>query len=347
MFEHKPLYFTRTLPEGIVNGYEVDPSIQLILHEAEKLGMSWEIVTDTDVIELTHQGITRSFRNRAPSTSFSPAAKICQNKQTTRVILKRAGLSVVPGLIIYKDDSDQRIESMWEALQKPLVLKPSHGTHGDGIEIGLEDFSSCLEKIRHYFKSPLYEGGMVLEEMFVGNEYRVMATRDKVIGVMERIPAYVVGDGMLTVQQLIEKENTNPLRNISVLLYPHIKLDETSYKLLEEQSLSLDAIPTKDQHVTLKRVSNVMAGGVAIDRTDEVHSSVKELALKAIQAIPGLSWAGIDFMTKDATLPQSPESYTIIEINPAPEFDMHDIPMQGKSREVAKEFLYLMFPELK
>jgi D-alanine-D-alanine ligase-like ATP-grasp enzyme len=56
--------------------------------------------------------------------------------------------------------------------------------------------------------------------------------------------------------------------------------------------------------------------------------------------------AGIDFMTADITQPQTQDSYKIIEINAAPEFDIHDIPMYGKKRNIAQNFLYTLFPDL-
>jgi hypothetical protein len=66
-----------------------------------------------------------------------------------------------------------------------------------------------------------------------------------------------------------------------------------------------------------------------------------------VRAIPGLSFAGIDFMTTDITQPQTEDSYVIIEVNTSPGFDIHDSPYVGKNRHSALEFLYLMLPELK
>lgn len=346
MFRSRPLYYTRSLPEGIIQKEEVSISTQLILHEAEKMGIKWEIISDTDVIELTYQSIVRSFRSRMPFATSYFGAKVCNDKQLAKMLLNRAGLKTVPGFAIYENDSDDRIVSMWTSLKKPLVLKPAQGSYGGGVEIGLMQVSQCLEKIHEYFKKPLFEGGLILEEMFVGSEYRILATKEKVVAVMERVPAHVIGDGDHTVEELIEIENKNPLRNISETLYPHISLDHTSHELLTQQHLTPTSIPSKGQLVRLKKVSNIKAGGIAIDRTDIIHPSVKELALQTVNAIPGLGWVGIDFMTTDIQQPQTEQGYIIIEMNCAAEFDMHDIPMQGIPRGAAKEFLYLMFPEL-
>ena len=347
MSTHSPIYFIRSLPEGIAQHEEVSISIKRILEEAEKLGITWEILPDTDTIRLTHKDNVQIFRDRVPSTTTYIADQICYDKQLCKIILKKAGLEVIPGFFICREDTDVWIRSMWDALQKPVVLKPNKGSRGKGVIMNITDFSECLENIHKYFKSPLYTGGLILEEMFVGTEYRIIATPEKVVAVMERIPAHVIGDGEHTIEQLIEIENKNPMRNISHIIYPLLALNDTSYKLLAEQKLNSKSVPEKGQHVALQIISNIMAGGVAIDRTDEIHESVKRIAVEAVRAIPGLSWTGIDFITKDIYGPQSKGSYAIIEMNSAPEFDMHDMPMQGKPRDVTREFLFLMFPELR
>lgn len=341
------LHFIRSLPEGLVQHEEVSISVKRILEEAENLGITWELVPDTDSIRLTYKGNVQIFRDCVPSTTSYIADQICYDKQLCKVILKQAEIEVAPGVLIYKEDSEKRIKSMWDSLQKPLVLKPIKGSHGKGVVMGLTEFSECIDNIREYFKAPLYEGGLILEEIFVGKEYRIIATPEKLLAVMERIPAHIIGDGEHTIEQLIEIENENPMRNISQIIYPHLVLNDTSHKLLATQKLTPQSVPDKGQYVALQIISNIMAGGVAVDRTDEVHESVKRIAVEAVRAIPGLSWTGIDFMTTDIHGPQSKGNYTIIEMNSSPEFDMHDMPMQGKPRGVTKEFLYTMFPELR
>ena len=125
-----------------------------------------------------------------------------------------------------------------------------------------------------------------------------------------------------------------------------IEIDTDLYENLAKQNLTLDSIPAAGQHVQLRSVSNIMQGGDSIDMTDLVDPSVKEIALRAINAVPGLGFAGVDFMTKDITQPQSEGTYIIIEINSSPGLCIHEHPYEGKRRFTDREFLYVMFPEL-
>ena len=341
-----PEYHYRQLPNRKAPYEFVDSATRLILQEAEKNDIHFEIIDESDVIVLSKDEKIVYIRSRQPATTSSLAEKICRNKTSTKTFLRRAGISVTKGFTILKDDSDEDIVSAWEALQKPIVFKPTHGSHGDAIVTGISSLEECKNLISKYFEKPAYVGGILLEEMFVGNECRIIATRDKVVAAMERVPAYVTGNGKSSIRDLIDQENALPARNIAPDIYPHIAIDDDLNRNIKHVGMNLDSIPKNDERVVLRTVSNVMAGGIAIDRTDDLHPSVIELALQTVRAIPGLSWAGIDFMSTDLFSQQTDSSYCIIEVGTMPEFDMHDVPMQGKSRGVAKEFLKLMFPEL-
>ncbi len=346
MFTVKPLFFTRSTPQGPKPITHLDAAMQMVIEEAERHGMTWELLNDTDVVKVTHQGKTEYFRNRAPSTTRVPATKICQNKAATSAFLRAANVNVVRGLTVLATDSKEYLQEVWDSLHKPLVIKPTQGMHGDAVHVGITTPEEYFSLIQSYFISPLYTGGLIIEEMFEGKEYRIIVTQEKIVAVMERIPAFVTGDGEHTIEELIAQKNALPIRNVSQDIYPHIKIDDDLLATLKRQEKQMNTVPNKDEIVHLRRVSNVMAGGETVDRTDEIHSSVAEIAMKTIQAIPGLSWAGIDFMTTDLFSQQNENSYRIIEVNAAPEFDMHELPMQGKARPVSYEFLRLMFPGL-
>ncbi|MGG0815607.1 hypothetical protein ABE142_23525 [Paenibacillus alvei] len=45
-----------------------------------------------------------------------------------------------------------------------------------------------------------------------GKEYRFLVTGDEVVGILHRVPANVVGDGIHTIEPLVHKKNKDPLR---------------------------------------------------------------------------------------------------------------------------------------
>lgn len=344
-FTRKELYYTRRTPAGLVQGERLSIETEIIVRAAEEMGLSWKPIENTQLIELSDGTTTQIFRRRMPaSTSFMGSA-VCKDKNATRELLQKAGLSVTPGFFITKADPESYYTTVFEALKKPVVAKVSQGTHGDGVFVGITSLEDFIQKVRSLLQQIVEATEVVLaEEQFAGKEYRIVVTRDKVLGIMHRVPCNVIGDGTHTIAELIAQKNTDPMRNIEHWLYPHIEIDPEMIEIMESQGLNESSVVPRDHQVFLRKVSNIMAGGDAVDYTDLAHPSVFEIAQKAIQAIPGLSWTGIDFMTTDITKQQDSSTYTIIEMNGSPEFAMHDIPMIGKKRGLAEAFVRLLFP---
>ena len=343
--------YSYTTPSGNRTGDVITHSTKLVLLEAEKLGVSWKALPNSKVIELTWNNQTTYFHIQIPFSTHELGEHICNDKPTTAMFLAKAGLSVPKGYFISPEDPESLHQEIFEALSKPLVVKPTNGNQGDNITIGintLPDLTKALHKAFSYNKE--INQGAIIEEFFKGKEYRILATQEKVIGIIHRVPANVVGDGTHSIAELIELKNQDPRRGTShsdgeALM--QITVDQAVERNLAQQNLTIDSIIPKGQQIFLRKMSNMSKGGDTYDVTDTADESVCKLAVTAMKAIPGLALAGIDFMTTDLTQPQTADSYRIIEINASPGFDLHDCPYEGKNRHAAREFLYLLFPELR
>ena len=62
-----------------------------------------------------------------------------------------------------------------------------------------------------------------------------------------------------------------------------------------------------------------------------------------MSSLPNLPFAEIDFMTKDLTAEQTPNIYSIVEVNANPMIDIHWQPYEGISRNVALEIWKELF----
>ena len=66
--------------------------------------------------------------------------------------------------------------------------------------------------------------------------------------------------------------------------------------------------------------------------------------MKVLKAIPGMPYAGIDFMTKKPLSEKHDEwDYAIIEVNNMPGVKLHFFPQIGKSRNCAAAILDMLF----
>ncbi len=329
---------------------EVIPlSTKLILEQAEALGVTWKSIPGTRILELTYNNTKKYFRYQISSETTDVGFSACLDKGTTNSLLRDAGVHVANGFKIERTDSEAYWMEVFEALQKPVVVKPSHGLQGKAIMMNVSDETRYRAAIKQAMEfSTEDDSGVIVEEQFSGKEYRVLTTREKVVGIIHRIPANVKGDGVSTVQQLIDAKNSDPRRGktLDFALFI-IEIDADLLENLKKQNLTLESVPTARQHVQLRSVSNIMQGGDSIDMTDLVHPSVKEIAVQAVNAIPGLGFAGVDFMSTDITTAQTPDTYIIVEINSSPGLCIHEFPYEGQRRYTDREFVYVMFPELK
>lgn len=322
----------------------------MVIEEAKKYGITWSIIPGTQIITLEHNGKKQTYYHQVPSSTSALALYSTNNKPITSRILQAAGVSVPHGFRVKAKYGTEYAREVFDFLKKPLVVKPSNGALGDNITINISNYPQYLSALELAFSfSKAKESVAVVEEMFVGNEYRILATQEKVIGVLKRVPAHVIGDGTQSIAALIKRKNQEKIRSSDDISRSHLKIrvDAKLKENLAELDLNLKSVPQKNEVITLRKVSNISQGGDAIDVTDSIHKSVEKVALRAMRAIPGLSFAGIDFMTQDITLAQTADSYVIIEINETPGFDIHDYPYEGKNRHAAREFLYLLFPELR
>ncbi|MEK6938693.1 MAG: ATP-grasp domain-containing protein [Nanoarchaeota archaeon] len=316
----------------------------LIIDEAIRRGIKAQFVLGK-YLELKFNGRKALF-NLADNTSLSYLAeRISASKSETKEFLKREGIAVPEGRKFDVKEIGGILEYA-ERLQEPLVVKPDNGSEGKGVYCGVkqEDIISVTKEIARNFKS------LVVERQISGNEYRLLATIDNYIAVIMRRPASVLGDSQKSLQELIEEKNVGrQSKSAKPLTCPFIKIevDDVVQKYLIRKGLSLGYIPLENERVYLRENSNISTGGDAIELTDKIHPSVREIAFKALKAIPGMTYAGIDLITSDITQDIKQNGYAILELNNKPGIWPLHYPYIGKPQNVAGALINLVFPETK
>lgn len=321
----------------------------LLAKEAIKRGIRVEHINyyqeEMAFLELSYNKHFEYISGQISSKASAAAIYAENNKMVAKSLLSRKKISVAKGMLFNKNKINKAYEFIKE-IEYPVVIKPFDGTHGDLVFIGLKKKKDCEEAIKKIIKKSNY---VLVEKEFKGEEFRFIASRDKVFAVTNRDPANIVGDGINNIKQLIKIKNSNPLRgekNEKPLT--KIKIDSITKQNLDEQKIRLDYIPNKEEKIYLRKESNISTGGDSIDVTDQVHLELKKIAVRAVCAIPGLDYAGVDLMSnQDISKKPTKGSYIIVEINSSPGIYPQHFPFKGKSRDVAKEIIDMLFPETK
>ncbi|MCA2554144.1 MAG: cyanophycin synthetase [Microcystis sp. M04BS1] len=325
----------------LCNNAALGPSTETIVKEAQARNIPWLLLSARAMVQLGY-GVHQK-RIQATLSSFSGilAVELACDKEGTKTILKDGGIPVPRGTVIqYLDELSAAIE---EVGGFPIVIKPLDGNHGRGISIDVKnqqeaeeayDLASAASKTR----------SVIVERYYKGTDHRILVINGKVAAVAERIPAHVVGDGRSTVEELIDITNRDPNRgdgHANVLT--KITIDKTALNVLEKQGYELTSILAHGEIAYLRATANLSTGGIAVDRTDEIHPENVWIAQRVAKLI-GLDIAGIDVVTEDIRKPLKEVDGVIVEVNAAPGFRMHVAPSRGLPRNIAAPVIDMLFP---
>ncbi|WP_051189186.1 acylphosphatase [Halalkalibacillus halophilus] len=282
--------------------------------------------------EKTHH-FSLSMGDRVTDEAFD----ICANKEYTKQYLEREDVPVPKGRMFEKDVSLEEIKSYAEQIGFPLVVKPTDGNAGKGVFANIEGLEE-LANIVDYVRNDLEFNDIIVETYVAGDEFRIVVIEDQVLGAMKRRPASVVGDGKHTITQLIRMQNE--IRKMNPHLTSRlIKVDREVLDLLKRSGHTLKSVPEEGERIYLREKSNLSAGGEAIDVTDELTDELKQIAIDAGKAIPGLTHYGVDMIVN-----QEKNTGVILEVNARPGLGGHLFPMEGTPRDLAKDIITYYFP---
>ncbi|MBW4550879.1 MAG: cyanophycin synthetase [Aphanocapsa sp. GSE-SYN-MK-11-07L] len=315
------------------------PSTEAIVKEAEARGIPWLELSSRAIIQLGYGANQRRIQATLSDRTGVLAVELAGDKEGTKQMLADAGIPVPKGTIVsYLDDLEHAIADIGGY---PVVIKPLNGNHGRGITIGVEDWEVAEQA---YDSASAVSKDVIVEHYHPGSDHRVLVVNGKVVAVAERVPAHVVGDGRSTIEELIEITNQDPQRgegHANVLT--KIDINHTTWQLLDQQGHTLDSVLSAGEVCYLRGTANLSTGGIAVDRTDDIHPENVWIAQRAAQVI-GLDIAGIDVVTPDITQPMTEVGGVIVEINAAPGFRMHTSPSRGIARNVAEPVIDMLFP---
>lgn len=334
--------------------YDLQSDLQEMrfMREQERLGPSTGSIVDEAVardipyIRLNKQSLVQlgygknqvRFRATMTDKTSSIAVDLASNKDETKRMLQDAAIPVAAGMCITD------IAEVEEAISKigfPLVFKPLDGNHGKGASINVKTKEEALSAFEHAKK---YSRKIIVEKFIVGNDFRILVINHRFIAAALREPAHVVGDGVSSIQQLIDWENLDPRRGYGhENVLTEISIDRETTEQLEKQNYTLKSVLEKDVICYLKGTANLSTGGTSKDVTHIVHPS-NIFIFERISRVIGLDICGVDIMATNLNEPLETSGGVVLEVNAAPGFRMHLAPAEGLGRNVAAPVIDMLYP---
>lgn len=303
---------------------------RLIIAEFKKMGYPANFIKNIVVANVDGKKIY--FHQTKTSMASSLGCIILGNKDLAREFFNESGISIAKGKLFSRKQKEQA-ESFALNLSS-AVVKPVDGGKGKGVTVGVKnkrEFARAWSAAKKTTKR-----GILIEEQFIGGiEARYFVIGGKCAAVAKRVPPHVLGNGLDTIEKLLERKNEERSRN------PHlrnrlIKVDEHRSLILKEQGYELSSIPSKGVVVVIDKKASFSTGADSVDITDEVHPSFKAVAERAATAVPGIGVVGVDILAFDHLQRAQENNYIVIESNTRPCLGAHHYPVYGKPRNVAK-----------
>ncbi len=314
------------------------PSTGSIVEEAVNRDIPWIRLGTNSLVQLGYGINQMRFQATITCKTSSIAVDIACNKEQTKKMLEAASIPVANGGICV-DEED--LEEVIQKIGYPIVIKPLDGNHGKGASINIKNKKDAIEGLAYAKK---YSHRVIVEKFITGFDFRVLIIDNKLVAAAKREPAHIKGDGVRSIQELIEETNKDPRRGYGhENVLTQIDVDRDTTDLLGKLNYTLDTIPKKNEVVYLKSTANLSTGGTSIDVTDMMHPENIFLC-ERISRVIGLDVCGVDIMAKNLTQPLKENGGCILEVNAAPGFRMHLAPSEGLPRNVAAPVIDMLYP---
>jgi cyanophycin synthetase len=209
------------------------PSTGSLVDEAINRGIPYIRLNRHSLVQLGYGVNQKRIQATVTSTTSNIAVEIACDKEETKNLLEQASIPTPKGRIIY-DEED--LQGAIDYIEYPIVLKPVNGNHGRGITTNIKSWEEAVEALALAKK---VSRAVICERYITGFDFRLLVINYKLIAAARRTPACVIGDGKSSIQDLVDKVNSDPRRG-----YGHekvltaIKIDDMTLNILKEKSLT-------------------------------------------------------------------------------------------------------------
>lgn len=266
------------------------------------------------------------------------SVRITKNKALTSYFLDYFGYNVPKYTMVYSENKCRKYglednlakgKEFAKALGYPLILKINDSSKGQGIYKVYEE-KELVEKAQDIL---LQVNTFQIQKYYDYNDYRIVVLGNKIISAYQRIPLYVIGDGVSSVKRLLEQKQESFIKaGRDTILNVYDKDIENN---LLKLGYNLESVLSNGEKCELRFISNLSAGGECIELTDKIHKDYAELGIKIAHDL-NLHLCGIDIMCPDIS--KRMENYVVLEVNSSPGLDNYAY--SGKKQELYVKELY-------
>ncbi len=218
----------------------------------------------------------------------------------------------------------------------PLCVKPNVSGFSRGSHFPIWSMSELWKAI---FYAKCWWPVSVVEQYLEGCNYRVVVAQGEIMSVIRRYPPFVDGDGVSSIEKLIDTENTQRQKMKLLPVIHLISKDRKVVNFLKKQNVELGTVIPKGKRVLLfNRVALAPGGVVEIVDKSTIPIENQELFIQLLRVFKA-NILGIDAIFKEGIEKSYKDQKTIfLEINSRPYLKMHDFPRYGEAEDLSSYY---------
>ena len=268
-------------------------------------------------------GRRRYFKGTSFDLNPLGASEVAKDKAYATFFMERLGYRVIEGESFFTVEWSRRIKRTDRSLDAayryarqlgfPVIVKPNSLSQGAGV-CKVYNKREFMHAVRSFSDR---DKVFLVQRAITGRDYRIVILNDDVISAYERTPLTVVGDGRSRVMQLLRRKQKHFEKTGRDTV---IRMDDFRMRdCLRRQGLSMNSVLKRGHRAALLDNANLSSGGDAVDVTDSMHDSFRQLAIRLTKDM-GLRFCGVDLIVRGSIVEPCQE-YWVLEVNSAPGLD--------------------------
>jgi D-alanine-D-alanine ligase-like ATP-grasp enzyme len=280
--------------------------------------------------QFIYQFLSKYFLSDCSAYNSLKVRQNCRSKKQARSCFEQLKIPYAKGKIFI---NPLNVFSFVKKYHFPVVIKPNVGGFSRGayfpIKTKWQLFKASIGVKKWWFSS-------VIEQYLEGKNYRIVVIKDEVMAIVRRYPPFVIGDGMQSINELINEENQ--LRQ-TMKLTPEVKLipkNRAIKKHLKQHYYSFETVLKKQQKFYLHpKISLKLGSVVEVIKKEDLSENNKKTLLNILNFFDA-NILGIDVICKkDLSEDFNQQECIFLEVNSRPYLKMHDFPRYGKAEDLS------------
>lgn len=321
------------LRETALNSYGKSDSQKDLIHfAARSRRVVTRDVTKNSRIFIREGKVIGGMDTMATTLVSAEGKRAARSKGLAKECFEVAGVPTPRGSA-FSPDQFEAAQAFQRDLGALAAVKPDTAGAGRGVSLGVLDDGSFGQAWRTAMDArpmtALSSPKIMVEQYVPGLDLRAYVVGESVVGALLRIPAFVFGDGESTLQSLVDSF----LERIDSHAFFKSSSSDVVRAFMMSSTEERESVTVADRVYDLSGTFNPHSGGLTVDVTHRLNPRLKELAVDALWALPGVRAGGVDLRIEGL---DDAEGAQVLEANENANIALHRYPAFGKPRYIGQ-----------